>query len=99
MHICIYDTIDIQVFFYKEACPTPALEKSCNSLIFGGFPYMPRVTYTVVHAECDVQVENSQFKQPGPNIWKNLILKNIIFYILVVNKNLYMYTYVYTHVL
>ena len=31
--------------------------------------------YIVVDEESDVQVENNQFRQPGPKIGKNLMLK------------------------
>ena len=34
--------------------------------------------YVVFDEESDFQVENSQFRQPGPNIGKNLMFKNLI---------------------
>ena len=34
--------------------------------------------YTVFDEESEFQVENSQFRQPGPKIWKNLILQYLL---------------------
>ena len=51
------------------------------------FPVQSRgEIYTVFDEESDFQVENSQFRQPGPKMWKNLILKNLVFEFC--NKNL-----------
>ena len=35
--------------------------------------------YIVFHEESDFQVENIQFRQPGPKIGENLIFKNLFF--------------------
>ena len=44
--------------------------------------------YTVFDEESVFQVENKQFRHQRSKIWKNLILKNLIFYILVFKNSL-----------
>ena len=41
--------------------------------------------YTVFDEESDFQIKNARFSQPGANIWKHLISKNLFFDILVFN--------------
>ena len=59
--------------------PETSLRKTIETPMLWRFPVHARGDiYTVFHEESDFQVENSQFRQPGPTIWKNLI-KTIYF--------------------
>ena len=64
-------------FKNKGACPRPAAAKTMGKPSFRKLPVHPGgEIYTVFDEESDFQVGNEQFRQPGPKIWKNLILKN-----------------------
>ena len=60
--------------------PEISLGKTMKKPIFWKLPVHPGgEIYTVFDEESEYQVENSQFRQPGPKIWKNLIFKNLVF--------------------
>ena len=70
--------------------PEISLGKTMEKPIFWKLPVHPGgEIYTVFDEESEFQVENSQFRQPGPKIWKNLIFKNLVFFILVFKTSLY----------
>ena len=59
--------------------PETSLGKTMEKLICWRFPVHARgEIYTVVHEESDFQVENNKFRQPGPNIWKQLLFEDLI---------------------
>ena len=59
--------------------PDTSLRKTMKKYICWRSPVHARgEIYKVFDDESDFQIENSQFRQPGPNIWKNLVLKYII---------------------
>ena len=60
--------------------PEASLRKTMAKPNFWRFAVHARgEIYIVFHEESVFQVENSQFRQPGPNIGKNLIFKNLMF--------------------
>ena len=69
-----------ETFLKQGGMPETSLRKTMEELIVWRFPVHARgEIYTVFDEESDFQVENSQFRQPGPKIWKNLIFKNLVF--------------------
>ena len=60
--------------------PETSLRKTMEKPNFWRFPVHARgEIYTVFDEESDFQIENSQFRQPEANIWKNLIFENLVF--------------------
>ena len=69
--------------------PETSLRTTMEKPNFCRFPVHARgEIYTVFDEESDFLVENSQFRQPGPNIWKSLIFYNRVFYVLVLKRPL-----------
>ena len=60
--------------------PEPSLRQIMDKRMFWRFlVYAQGEIYAVFDDESDFQIESNKIQATGPNIWKNLILTNLMF--------------------